>query len=203
VTLPPTRWELAGEDNRGYGRHFAQLVASRADIDGEARLADVLVPRGSRVLDVGSGMGRVAAALAARGHEVVATEPDAALREQSSRTYPDLEVLPHEALALDPDRVGSFDLVVAVGNVMVFLAEGTERDVLSRFRELLAPGGRVLAGFHLQGVKQGSRAYPAEEFASDARAVGLVVDQRFGSYELHPPDDEYAVWVLSAGAGSA
>ncbi len=69
--------------------------------------------RGARILDVGSGMGRVAAALQARGHDVVATEPDPALRAQSRATYPDLAVLPHEALALDPGELGTFDLVAS------------------------------------------------------------------------------------------
>jgi SAM-dependent methyltransferase len=197
MSLPPTRWELAGEDNRGYGAHFANLVARGEDVDGEARFADVLVPRGARILDVGSGMGRVAAALQARGHDVLATEPDPALREQSRATYPDLEVLPHQALALDPDELGTFDLVVLVGNVMVFLAEGTEVAVLERVRDLLGPTGRAAIGFHLQAVKAGARTYPADEFVADVTAAGLRVDHRFGSYELHPPDDEYAVWVLS------
>lgn len=199
MTNPPTRWQLAGEDNRGYGRHFAELRASGSDIEGEARLADALAPRGARVLDVGSGMGRVAAALVARGHEVVATEPDAALRAQSRATYPDLAVLPHEALDLDPVDVGVFDLVVVVGNVMVFLGEDTERQVLRRLRSLLAPGGRILAGFELRGPKSGSRVYPAEDFLADAAASGLTATWRFGSYELHGPNDDYAVWVLEAG----
>ena len=64
MTTAKTRWELAGDDNRGYGRHFADLVAQGADVAGEARLADALVPRGARVIDIGSGMGRIAAALA-------------------------------------------------------------------------------------------------------------------------------------------
>lgn len=197
MTLPPTRWELAGDDNLGYGRHFADSVARGVDIEGEARLADALVPRKARVLDIGSGMGRVANALQARGHRVVATEPDPALRAQSQATYPDLEVLPHEALGLDPDELGAFDLVVAVGNVMVFLGEDTERRVLERVRDLLAPAGRVLLGFHLAAVKAGSRTYPADEFVADATASGLRVVHRFGSYELHEPVDDYAVWVLA------
>ena len=196
MTHPPTRWELAGARNRGYGETFAQRVAAGDDVDGEARLADALAPRGARILDVGSGMGRVSAALQARGHRVVATEPDAALREQSAATYPSLEVLPHEALALDPAEVGTFDLVVVVGNVMIFLGEGTERPVLQRVRDLLAPDGRVLLGFHLTAVKSGSRTYPADEFVADATAAGLRVVHRFGSYELHEPVDDYAVWVL-------
>lgn len=197
MSLPPTRWELAGDDNLGYGQHFADSVARGVDIEGEARLADALVPRRARVLDIGSGMGRVAAALQARGHRVVATEPDPALRAQSQATYPDLEVLPHEALGLDPDELGAFDLVVAVGNVMVFLGEDTERRVLERVRDLLAPGGRVLLGFHLTAVKAGSRTYPADEFVADATASGLRVVHRFGSYELHEPVGDYAVWVLA------
>lgn len=195
--LPPTRWELAGEDNRGYGRHFADLVGRGEDVGGEARLADTLVPRGARVIDIGSGMGRVAAELATRGHDVVATEPDPALRAQSRATYADLDVLPHEALALDPAEIGTFDLAVLVGNVMVFLGEGTERAVLARVRDLLAPTGRALVGFHLQAVKAGSRTYPADEFLADVASAGLRVVHRFGSYELHEPVDDYAVWVLA------
>ena len=197
MSTPPTRWELAGEDNLGYGRHFADLVDRGADVAGEARLADALVPRGARIIDIGSGMGRIAAALVDRGHEVVATEPDPALRAQSRATYADLEVLPHDALALDPAEVGTFDLAVLVGNVMIFLAEGTERSVLARVRDLLAPSGRALLGFHLEAVKAGSRTYPADEFVADVESAGLRVVHRFGSYELHEPVDDYAVWVLA------
>ena len=197
MTLPPTRWELAGEDNRGYGEHFAAEVAKGVDVDGEARFLDALAPRGARILDIGSGMGRVAAALQRRGHDVVATEPDAALRAQSEATYADLAVLPHEALALDPAEVGTFDVVAMVGNVMVYLGEDTEVRVLERVRDLLGPTGRAAIGFHLTAVKSGSRTYPAEEFVADATSAGLRVVHRFGSYELHEPNDAYAVWVLA------
>lgn len=196
-SLPPTRWALTGEDNRGYGRHFGAQVASGADVDGEARFVDALAARGSRILDIGSGMGRVTAALRSRGHDVVATEPDPDLRAQSEETYPGLGALPHEALALDPAEVGTFDLVVLVGNVMVYVAEDTEVAVLTRVRELLAEGGRAVLGFDLVSVKTGSRTYPAEEFEADVAAAGLRVVHRFGSYELHEPVDDYAVWVLA------
>lgn len=191
----PTRWELAGVGNRGYGEKFGRLVADGADVDGEARLADVLVGRSARILDVGSGMGRVAAALAARGHEVVAVEPDPALVAQSRATYPDLEVQHADILAATLD--GGFDLAVAVGNVMVFVAEGTERAVLARLRSLLAPGGRLLVGFHPVDGPATARTYPHDEFVADAAASGLRVDACFGSYELHPPSPAYAVWLLS------
>lgn len=195
MTHRPTRWELGGEQNAGYARRFGQLVADGVDVDGEARLADVLVGRGARILDVGSGMGRVADALARRGHRVDAVEPDPALVEQSARTYPELRVIPGDILevALQP----GYDLIVLVGNVMVFLAGGTEREVLSRVRGLLAPQGRVLVGFHPVDGPETARDYAPEDFAADARASGLRVDLRAGSYELHPPAEDYAVWVLA------
>jgi SAM-dependent methyltransferase len=203
---PPTRWALGGTaTSQGYGRHFARLVDDGADLEGEARLADALAPRRARILDVGAGMGRVTAALTARGHTVVGVEPDAALVAQARETYPHIDVLHADALDLAPPllegRPHAFDLVVLVGNVMVFLAEGTERLVLSAVRRVLAPGGRVLVGFHPHGAPAGSREYPPEEFVADAGAAGLAVHLRAGSYELHPPNDDYAVWVLGPEGG--
>jgi SAM-dependent methyltransferase len=205
--LPPTRWALGGAKNVGYGERFAELAASGEDIVGEARLADVLVGRGAHILDAGSGMGRIAAYLRAQGHHVVATEPDPSLVEQSRATYPDLPVLPHEILAVTPQVLRAagapltFDLIVCVGNVMTFVAPGTEVDVLRRLGDLLAPAGRILLGFHLAGGPSTARRYRAEEFIADATEAGLRIDQRFGGYDLRPPDDEYAVWILSRPGG--
>jgi len=199
---PPTRWARAGADNAFYGERFATLVAAGDDVDGEARLADALLPRGGRVLDAGAGMGRTTAALAARGHSVLAVEPDAALVEQARRTYPDVfagaaDIVESDILALGRDQHGAYDLVVCVGNVMIFLAEGTERTVLTTFRDLLADGGRVLVGFHLQDPPATARLYPADEFEADVAAAGLRVDLRAGSYDLRPANGAYGLWVLS------
>ena len=204
----PTRWSLAGSGVSTYATTFADLVARGEDVDGEARLVDAIAPRRARILDAGSGMGRVAAALTARGHRVVAAEPDPALVKQSRTTYPDLPVLALDILSLTPQTLAAhggpdeFDVIVCVGNVIVFLAEDTEVAVLTRLRELLAPGGRLLVGFHLAQGPSTARRYPVDEFVADARAAGLTVDLRAGSYELHPATDDYAVWLLSAAEGS-
>jgi SAM-dependent methyltransferase len=105
--------------------------------------------------------------------------------------------VPVDIAGLDA-RTGPFDVIVCVGNVMLFLAEDSEVDVLAHLRSLLAPGGRILVGFHLRGGPRAARRYPAEEFAADAASAGLRVDLRAGSYELHPANDDYAVWLLSA-----
>ncbi len=200
---PVTRWEKA--DHSGYGKRFAELVADGTDVDGEARLADVLVPRGATVLDAGSGMGRVADGLVRRGHDVTAVEKDAGLVEQSRSTFPDVAVVQSDLLGLSPaflesqGRPSSYDLVVVVGNVMVLLAEDTERQVLETLAGLLKPDGRMLVGFRMAGGPQNARTYPADAFVADAEAAGLVVDARFESYELRSGvDEDYAVWILSA-----
>ena len=205
--LPPTRWALAGEGTHGYGPRFGELVAGGEDVDGEARLADTISPRRARILDAGAGMGRVTAALRSRGHDVTGIEPDRSLVEQSERTYPGIGLLPLDILETTPEVLGAhgrataYDLVVAVGNVFILLAEDTEQQALGRLRDLLAPRGRMLIGFHLAAGPAGSRTYRPEEFRRDVEAAGLVVDLRAGSYELHPANEEYAVWLLSV-AGS-
>lgn len=200
--LPRTRWELG--DSGGYGTRFARLIAEGADVVGEARLADTLVGRGATILDAGAGMGRIGAELQARGHRVVAAEKDPDLVAQAAEHYPDLPVLETDLLALTPEVLASaghpdaFDLIVLVGNVIVLAAPETERRMLSGLRNLLAPGGRILAGFHPFGGHGSAREYPFDEFAADVEAVGLTVQHRFGTYELAPPAEDYCVAVLSS-----
>jgi SAM-dependent methyltransferase len=208
--MAETRWEQARANERaegrgGYGAHFARLISEGVDIEGEARLADVLAPRRARILDAGSGMGRVGAALLARGHEVVGVDFDEEVLAQSRATFPDLPLVAARLDELTPEvlaaagRPTSYDVVVCVGNVMILLAPDTERTVLANLGAVVAPDGRLLVGFALSGAPAGeSRAYPEEEFLADAEAVGLELEQRFSSYDLRPftDDSSYVVHVL-------
>ncbi|MFF5391872.1 class I SAM-dependent methyltransferase [Streptomyces sp. NPDC013012] len=190
-----TRWQEAGNSG-DFGKRFAELVSAGEDIDGEARLADTLLSRGARVLDAGAGMGRVTAALLRCGHDVVAIEPDEALVRQARETYPGLPIQERNILDLGPDD-GPFDLVVCVGNVMLYLAEGTERAALHAMRAVLGENGRILIGFHLRDRPPHAHVYTAAEFEADLAAAGLRVDLRAGTYQLHPANKAYGVWVLS------
>lgn len=135
--LPLSRWALGGESTHGYGPRFADLITRGEDVDGEARLADALSPRYARILDVGAGMGRVTAALRARGHEVTGIEPGRGLVAQAEDIYPGLGLLPLDILELSPSTLEAhghataYELVVAVGNVFILLAEDTERRALA------------------------------------------------------------------------
>jgi SAM-dependent methyltransferase len=212
--MAETRWEQARSEERaagqgGYGAHFARLMAEGVDIEGEARLADVLAPRGGWVLDAGSGMGRVGASLLGRGHHVVGVDFDPEIIEQSRSTFPDLPVVPSRLDELTSEMLGeagfptAYDVVVCVGNVMILLAPDTERTVLRVLASLLKPEGRLLVGFALSGAPAGaSRTYPAAEFVEDCESAGLRLEARFSSYDLQPFTDEstYAVHMLRRAA---
>ncbi len=63
---------------RGYEDRFDAFIAATGSLDFEtanAPFLPYLSARPARVLDVGAGAGQNAAALAARGHAVVAVEP--------------------------------------------------------------------------------------------------------------------------------
>lgn len=205
--IPKTRWELSGEsatNGGGYAAHFSRLIAEGVDIEGEARLADVLLGRDATVLDAGAGIGRVGEALRRRGHSVVAAEKDPVLVEECRERYPELPIVETDLLALTTAVLAAhgqpeaFDLIVLVGNVIVLGAPETEVRMLTTLRDLLAPGGRILVGFHPVRMHGNARDYPVEEFAADVEAAGLRVQHRFGTYDLTPPADDYCVAVLVA-----
>ena len=139
MSLPPTRWELTGEGNRGYGQHFGAQVAQGVDVDGEARFVDALAPRGARILDIGSGMGRVSAALRARGHTVVATEPDPALKLAVFSTGPAIR---NPLWNMITEVIGTFVLIF-----VLLMSGGTATAVGPLFVALLVVGiGASLGG---------------------------------------------------------
>ena len=54
----------------------------------------------------------------------------------------------------------------------------------------LAPEGRLVVGFGLD------RGYAIEDFTADAAAAGLVLVQRFSTWDLRPAADGFLVGVL-------
>ena len=192
-----TRWVTAhgAGHAKWYLERFRQMAADGADLDGEARMLDAMLSRGSRVLDAGCGPGRVGAALAARGHVVVGVDADRELIEAAQVDHPGPTWLVADLAELDLDAAGlpePFDAAVCAGNVMPYVAPGTEGVVLARMAAHLRADGFIVVGFGLD------RGYALADFDTHATAAGLEREHRFATWDLRPwrDDETFAVTVL-------
>jgi SAM-dependent methyltransferase len=96
------------------------------------------LPRGSRILDLGAGDGRLAAALAHRGHSVTAVEP---VRDVAAAAgNPNVTLVRSHSEDLDFAE-GSFDVAI-LWHVLEHLS--TPAETLGRVRGWLAGGGRLV-----------------------------------------------------------
>lgn len=179
-----------------YIERFRAMAARGDDLDGEARLADAMAPRGARILDAGCGPGRVGARLHQLGHEVTGADVDPALIAAAEEDHPGPRWLVSDLATLDirddEGRRETFDVIVCAGNVMTFLAPSTRGGVLAGFADHLAEGGRAVIGFGA------GRGYPFAEFREDASAAGLSEQVRLGGWALEPfaEDGGFLVSVL-------
>jgi SAM-dependent methyltransferase len=147
------------------------------------------------VLDAGSGTGRIAAHLAAVGHQVVGVDGDPVLVAEATREHPEAQFRVGDLAELDLPAAGitdPFDVIVCAGNVMTFLAPSTRQVVLRRMRAHLRPTGRAAIGFGA------GRGYEFDEFLADAAAAGWVPDVLLSTWDLRPftPDSDFLVAVL-------
>ena len=197
----PSMWTRLTTENpqhsTAYIQRFKDLAAAGHDLVGEARLVDAHLPRGSRVLDAGSGTGRISAYLADAGHIVVGVDGDPVLVAAAREQYAGPTFLVGDLAELDLPAQGisePFDAIVCAGNVVTFLAPSTRREVLRRMRAHLAEGGRAAIGFGA------GRGYDFDEFLADAAAVGWQPDLLLATWDLRPftPESNFLVAILRA-----
>ena len=180
-----TRWvtENSAEHSQLYAERFRRLAREGADLAGEARMVDAMLARGSRLLDAGCGQGRVGAELGARGHQVTGVDADAGLIGAARADFPRQRWIVADLADLDLSAHGEpepFDAAVMAGNVMLFVAEGTEEQILRRVAAHLRPDGFAVIGF------AADRGYELPDFDRHAAAAGLVTEQRFATWDLRP-----------------
>jgi SAM-dependent methyltransferase len=195
-----TRWVTDTEPGHSqwYIERFRKMAADGTDLAGEARLIDAMIERGARVLDAGCGPGRVGAELAARGHTVVGVDADPQLIAAAIEDHPGPRWLVADLAELDLAARGEpepFDVAVVAGNVMTFLAPGTETEVLRRLGAHVLPTGVIVIGFGL------GRGYELADFDAHVDAAGLRREHRFATWDLRGwhEDADFAVTVLRGG----
>ena len=193
-----SRWLHSADVPRGetYDARFTALEQAGQDVHGEATFVASLSVRS--VLDAGCGTGRVAMELARRGHDVVGVDLDPAMLAVARHKAPhllwyqgDLATIEITIPGLSATR-SLFDAIVTAGNVMIFLAPGTEAAVVANLARHLAPHGFLVAGFQLipGGVT-------LEQYDTFARSAGLELVERWATWDRRPwsSTSDYAVSV--------
>ena len=184
--------------NPDHSQNFAQrwrnLAAEGKDIFGEARTIDAMAERGSRILDAGCGTGRIGGWLSEQGHQVVGIDLDAHLIDVAREDYPLAQWQVGNLASFTVDdgagHLREFDLIVSAGNVVTFLSEAERLPALQKMREHLAADGRLVIGFGA------GRGYTFEDFTADAVRAGLAVQQRYSTWTLREPGEDFLVAVL-------
>jgi SAM-dependent methyltransferase len=190
------RW-MKGNIPRGalYDRRFEELAATGADMHGEATFVESYGP--GAVLDAGCGTGRVAVELSRRGYEVVGIDMDPAMLEAARQKAPQLRWI--VADLADPGlSIGRrFEIVVMAGNVLIFVAPGTEGTVLANMAAHLTPGGILISGYSL--TADGLSVVTHDDLAARS---GLLLEDRWSTWDRQPFDEtsSYAVSVHRLGA---
>lgn len=171
----------SGTSTSGYGEQAAELVVQYESITFEDVHSDVLhlLPAtSSRIADIGAGTGRDAAALARRGHRVVAVEPTAELREAGERLHAGIGIewlddsLP--ALTRLREQPMRFDVIMLTAVWMHLDADERAR-AMAAVDALLADHGLVFLSLRHGPVPAGRRMFDvsAEETIALAEPYGL------------------------------
>lgn len=193
------------EHSAKYAQRWRDFAARGDDLDGEARFVTALVAPGARVLDAGSGQGRLGGYLAQRGYVVAGVDLDDLLVAEARANFADAEwqvgdLATYDLASLNAQAAtptssdAGFDVIVSAGNVLTFIDPAARGAALANLAGVLAPGGRLVTGFGA------GRAYDFDEYARDLDLAGLEVEHRFASWDLRPftPDSEFLVCVSIA-----
>lgn len=185
-TVPPTDTPGRVSGTEGYGETAARLVGAYETIAFEDVHADVLhlfpaPPR--RVIDIGAGTGRDAAALARLGHQVTAVEPTPELRDHSKSQHSAWPIAWIDDALPDLDVVRglgeTFDLVLLTG-VWMHLDQAQRQRAMPLVAGLMAPGGIMAMRLRHGPVPAGRRMFDVSiaETAVLAEACGLSTIHR-------------------------
>ncbi|MGA2520572.1 MAG: class I SAM-dependent methyltransferase [Acidimicrobiales bacterium] len=184
---------LRGEE---YDARFARLAEQGQYLHGEADLVTHLVgDPPARILDAGCGTGRIAIELARRGYQVLGVDIEPAMLDVARAKAPELDWLRADLASLgdlgaEDRNDATFDVVLAAGNVMIFVQLGTEGAVVGAMASAVRPGGLVVAGFQV------GRQLTVARYDELCAGAGLELVHRWATWERAPySGGDYAVSV--------
>ncbi|MBO2456903.1 class I SAM-dependent methyltransferase [Actinomadura violacea] len=175
----------------GYDEAAADLVVQYeavtfAEVHGDALHLVPAVP--SRVLDIGAGTGRDAAALAKAGHQVTAVEPAAGLRAQGQALHADQDITWIDDHLPDLVSLGDrrFELILLTA-VWMHLTPAGRAPAMRRLAALLASNGTAVMVLRHGPIPAGRHMFdiPDQQTADLAQACGLSIVHRSGRPDLH------------------
>jgi SAM-dependent methyltransferase len=171
-----------------YDATYERRAAAGENVHGEADFVERFAP--ASVLDAGCGTGRVGRELARRGIDVVGVDLDAEMLATARRKSPDVDWRLADLASVDLAR--TFEAIVMAGNVMIFLAAGSEAAVVANMARHLQPGGLLIAGFQLMPGR-----LTLERYDEIAELAGLALSERWSTWNRDAWDegDSYAVSV--------
>jgi SAM-dependent methyltransferase len=164
----------------GYEDEAAGLISQYESLvfeDVHKHVLHLIPEAPCRVLDIGAGTGRDAAALAARGHQVTAVEPTASLRRAAMRLHPSSRIewmdsaLPDlSALA---GRGGAYALILLTA-VWMHLDRDQRREAMPRVVSMAQPSGIIIFSLRHGPVPKGRRMFEVdlEETRTLAESAG-------------------------------
>jgi len=189
MTNEPNRWlQTRTVSGAAYDANYERRAAAGENVHGEADFVQRFAP--GSVLDAGCGTGRVARELARRGVDVAGLDIDPEMLGTARAKAPVLTWVTGDLVTANLGR--AFDLVVLAGNVMIFLAPGSEGAALANMARHLVPGGRLVAGFQLQAGR-----LTLERYDALATEAGLALEERWATWDCEPWSEggAYAVTV--------
>jgi SAM-dependent methyltransferase len=188
----------------GYHTQAEILADQYESVDFATVHRDVLhlIPvRPCRILDVGAGSGRDAAALAARGHAVVAVEPSAELRREGERRHAGAAItwlddsLP--ALAAVRGRGERFD-VMLLSAVWMHLDAPERSAAMASIAVLLEPAGIAIVSLRHGPVPEGRRMFDVTSDETVALAASFGLACRHRGTRRDPHDRDGVTWSVLA-----
>ena len=195
---PAARPASAREVATAFGMSWVEIQAprgpkgdlTRSAIPSEAKLVDLMIRPGSRVLDAGCGSGRLGGALAALGHTVVGIDIDAAALARAKDAEPEARWLELDLLDLSMEALGEsvpFDAIAWISSGILAITPQNRSEVFRRLAVCCSPRGRIVVEYRTDA------GYSYQQFRDDFLAAGLIPDVGFSGWDLRP----YAVDALS------